>query len=181
MAADEPCPLSSSVLQALAGRQGGGVYWGSQVCIEILWRPITASPSPVVARRLRIAARAFTCFLRTLLSELPACFLVLNLNDMGGWINKLGDWSVAVIGEADCKEQFNNVRLQVVIQHMREAAQWLRKRRNEATTLGWSIHKDNKKLDRAGAGPSVHKRPTYTVYGHAKKPSPSCAVWVTSL
>ena len=70
---------------------------------------------------------------------------------MGGWINKFGDWSVAVIGEADCKEQFNNVRPQAVIQHMREAAQWLRKRRRwRATTLGWSIHKDNKKLDRAG-------------------------------
>ena len=34
---------------------------------------------------------------------------------------------------------------------MREAAQWLRKpRRWRATTLAWSLHRDNKKLDRAG-------------------------------
>ena len=38
----------------------------------------------------------------------------------------------------------------LVIQHMREAAAWLRARRQwRATTLGWSIHKENRQLDRA--------------------------------
>ena len=34
----------------------------------------------------------------------------------------LSIWSVEVIGEADCKEQFNNVHPATVIQHTREAA-----------------------------------------------------------
>ena len=148
------------VLTALENLTKSGNSWipsrigkaKSQVQTEILWRPIAASPSPVILRsRLRVAARAFACFVRTLVSELPACFLVLNVNDMGQWVNRLSSWSVEVIGEADCKEQFNNVHPATVLQHMKGAAAWLKQRRPwRATTLGWSIHKENKKLDRAG-------------------------------
>ena len=53
---------------------------------------------------------------------------------MGRWINKLSDWSVAAIGEGDYKDQFNKVRPQAVIEHMREAAQWPRKRRGGRAT-----------------------------------------------
>ena len=124
----------------------------SQVQTEILWRPIAASPARVISRsRLRVAARAFTCFVRTLVSELPACFPVLNLNDMGQWVNRLSSCSAEVIGEADCKELFNNVHPATVVQHMREASAWLKQRRRwRASTLSWSIHNENKKLDRAG-------------------------------
>ena len=77
--------------------------------------------------------------------------LVLNLNDMGRWFNMLSTWSVEVIGEADCKEQFNNVHPKTVIKHMWEAAAWLKQRRRwRAATFGWSIHKEHKHLDRDG-------------------------------
>jgi len=124
----------------------------SRARIEILWRPIAAASSPIVARsRLRIAARAFTCFIRTLVDELPAAFLVLNLNDMGAWVRQLATWEPACIGEADCKDQFNHVPPALVVRHLREASAWLKARRRwRATTLGWSIHKDNSRLDRAG-------------------------------
>ena len=93
----------------------------SSIRVEILWRPITAASSPIISRsHLRIAARAYTCFLRTLVSELPTAFLVRNLNDMGSWVRKLGSWSPQCIGEAGCKEQFDHVPPSV--NHMREAA-----------------------------------------------------------
>ena len=63
----------------------------SKARIAILWRPIAAASAPVVSRpRRRVAVRAYTCFIRTLVTELPAAFLVLNLNDMGNWIKQLG-------------------------------------------------------------------------------------------
>ena len=120
-------PLNNKARLALLYLIGKGK---SQIQTEILWRPIAASPAPVISRsRLRVAAHAFTCFVRTLVSELPACFLVLNLNDMGQWVNRLSSWCVEVIGEADCKEQFNNVHPATVVQHMKEASAWLKQRR----------------------------------------------------
>ena len=94
--------------------------------MEVLWRPIAVASSPLVSRsHLRVAARAYTCFLLTLVSELPAVFLVLSLNDMGQWVQKLDSWSPQCIGEADCKEQFDHVPSSTVISHVREAAAWL--------------------------------------------------------
>ena len=124
----------------------------SRARVAILWRPIAAASTPVVSRsRLRVAACAYTCFVRALVAELPAAFLVLNLNDTGAWIKQLGSWGAECIGEADCKDQFNHVPPTLVIQHMREAAAWLHARRRwRVTTLGWSIHKENRQLDRAG-------------------------------
>ena len=124
----------------------------SRTKVEILWRPIAAASSPIVSRsRLRVAARAYTCFLRTLVAELPCAFLVLGLNDMGAWVKRLGSWSPERIGEADCKDQFNHIPPALVVQHMSEAAAWLKARRRwRATTLGWSVHKESGQLDRAG-------------------------------
>ena len=52
---------------------------------------------------------------------------------------------------SDCKEQFNNVHPATIIQHMCEAAAWLKQRRRLcATTLGLNVHKQNIKLDIAG-------------------------------
>ena len=53
---------------------------------------------------------------------------------------RLSSWSVQAIGEADCKEQFDNVHPRTVIQHMCDAA--AKRRRWRATTLGWNIHKE---------------------------------------
>ena len=65
----------------------------SQVPAEVLWRPIAAAAAPVISRqRLRIAARAFTLFVRTLAAEIPGAFLTLRLQDMGAWLQKLGRW-----------------------------------------------------------------------------------------
>ena len=62
----------------------------SRIHIEILWPPIAAAPSPIIARScLRVAARAYTCFVRTLVAKLPTAFPVLNLLDMGAWVQQL--------------------------------------------------------------------------------------------
>ena len=59
----------------------------------------------------------------------------------------MGSWSGDCIREADCTDHPT-----LVIQHMKEAAAWLRARRCwRATTLGWSIHKENRYEDRASA------------------------------
>ena len=127
---------------------------GKAKCVshEILWHPIAAASSPLVSRsHLCIAACAYMCFLRALFDELPTALLVLSLNNMGRWVQKLNSWSPQCIGEADCKEQFNHVPPTIVVAHMREAAAWLKARRCwRATTLGWSIHKENCRLDWAG-------------------------------
>ena len=47
----------------------------SQVPAEVLWRPIAAAAAPVISHQcLRVAARAFTLFVRTLASEIPGAF-----------------------------------------------------------------------------------------------------------
>ena len=49
----------------------------------IVWRPIAAVVQPFILRYwLRLAAHAFTLFLSTLLSELPASFLHLRITDL---------------------------------------------------------------------------------------------------
>ena len=53
--------------------------------------------------------------------------------------------------ELDCKEQFNWVRPEWVVQHMHDASSWLYKKKKwRSSELTWSIHKDHMKLDRAG-------------------------------
>ena len=124
----------------------------SRVHIEIFWPPITTASAPVIARSgLKVVARAYTYFVRTLVEELPAAFLVLNLADMGAWVKQLNSWSPDYIGEADCKDQFNHIPPSLVIQHMKEAAAGLKARRRwRAATLGRSIHKENRQLGRTG-------------------------------
>ena len=74
----------------------------SRAHVAILWRPIAAAATPIVTRsRLRVAARAHTCFVRALVAELPAAFLVLNLNDMGAWVKQLGSLGTECIGAAE--------------------------------------------------------------------------------
>ena len=90
-----------------------------------LWRPIAANPKPVIISKtnLRIAARAYTQFLRSVISEMPMVFQCLHVKDVATWY-----WSPEGLGpmavmELDCKEQFNKVKPEWVTQHMHEAIQ----------------------------------------------------------
>ena len=76
----------------------------------ILWRPIAAIVQPQIQRfYLRNAARAFTLFLRLLVEEITASFLVLRICDLQPWVHGLSDWGCTQIAECDCSGQFNNV------------------------------------------------------------------------
>mmetsp|Transcript_95376 Transcript_95376/g.164591 ORF Transcript_95376/g.164591 Transcript_95376/m.164591 type:complete len:468 (-) Transcript_95376:63-1466(-) len=123
-----------------------------------LWRPIAATPEPFICPRLmRIASRAMTCFIRTILDKLPAPIFRLSVNDLGGWLHDI-PWAVT-LGEADCKEQFNKIAPQGIIECMEEASKWLMKRRRwGAEDLIWSVHRECSKMDRAGkaAAQSFH-------------------------
>ena len=120
----------------------------------ILWRPIAAIAKTQLQRfYLRTAARAFTLFLRLLVEEITASFLVLKIVDLQPWVGGLCDWECSVIGEADCSGQFNNIHPLSVMKDFREAIKWLAQRKRwNATHLIWSIHQDNKTLDRIGVG-----------------------------
>ena len=120
----------------------------------ILWRPIAAIVQPQIQRfYLRNAARAFTLFLRLLVEEITASFLVLRICDLQPWVHGLSDWGCTQIAECDCSGQFNNVTPLSVMQDMSAAIKWLAaKRRWNAKEVVWSIHRDNKQLDRAGVG-----------------------------
>ena len=113
----------------------------SLVKCSILWRPIAAVVEPQVQRFfLRMAARAFTLLLKTLISEIPGCFLVLRISDMNDWFHGLSDWNCQFIAEADCSGQFNNIKPQDVMTSLSEAVTWLQKRRrwSAATRSGAS-------------------------------------------
>ena len=129
----------------------------SCISVAIQWRPIAAAAKPLITKgKLKIAARAFTCFVEMIVDELPAGFLTRSLHGMGTWVQKLGPWGAEVIGEADCNEQINVIRPSAVVNHMREAAAWLtRRKRWRASELVWSISKSSKKLGRAGQ--AAHK------------------------
>ena len=111
---------------------------------------------------MRIASRAMTCFIRTLLDELPAPILRLSIGDLGDWIHNL-PWA-KLLGEADCKEQFNKIHPRSIILCRDEASQWLTKQRRwRADDLIWSIHRECPKLDRAGqASAKSFKHITHT-------------------
>ena len=123
---------------------------------NILWRPIAAVSRPFVSRHtLRIAARAFTCFLRCLCEEITAAILVLRVTDIAPWVQQLGSWGATCIGEADCKEQFNRIRPNTTVRELRAASQILHQRRRwGALDIVCSVHHDYKHLDRAGKAAS---------------------------
>ena len=92
-------------------------------------------------------------FLRLLTEEICASFVVLKITDLQPWIHGLSDWECEVIGEADLSSQFNRVHPLSVMANFFAAAKWLaKKRRWKAQEMVWSIHRDNKQLDRAGVG-----------------------------
>ena len=120
----------------------------------IVWRPIAAVVQSFILRHwLRLAARAFTLFLKTLVSELPACFLHLRITDLAEWVSALPSWKCQVIGEADCTQQFDKVPPTSIVDSLKEAGTWLRKKKQwRAHETVWSNHKDNPAHDRSGMG-----------------------------
>ena len=121
-----------------------------------LWRPIAASLSPVISKKkLRTCARAFSRLLRYLVSEIPMSFLRLFVTDMAAWFEWCGENGMTAIAELECKEQFNNIPPQTVIDHLHACTNWLKKRcRWRASELVWSVHHTHSRLDRAGKAAS---------------------------
>ena len=59
------------------------------------------------------------------------------------------------INEEDCKDPFNNIHPDDLDSHLLEAGTWLfHHKRWHMKELTWSVHKDTKRLDRAGSGDS---------------------------
>ena len=153
-----------NLMSSIAENQGSSVNSKAELCRlyllgkaksllkdKWLWRPIAANPKPMLHKvQLTTATRAFTTFLRMLIAEIPMSFQVLRPTDVARlyrWINSMG---LTTLVELDCKEQFNRVRPEWVVQHMRAASSWLYTRKKwRNSELTWSIHKD-RKLDRAG-------------------------------
>ena len=107
-----------------------------------LWRPIAASPQPIVQRsRLRIATGAFTCFLNNLVREIPMSFLRLSITKMSAWFHWCAENGFTAIAELDCKEQFNNIQPRTIEQHFKTGSEWLiARKRWRAKELTWSVH-----------------------------------------
>ena len=65
----------------------------------------------------------------------------------------LSSWNCQAIGEADCTRQFDKVPPTSIIDSLKEAAVWLRKKEQwRAQETVWSIHKDNSAHDHVGMG-----------------------------
>ena len=121
-----------------------------------LWRPIAALPKPLLPKRdLTIAARATTTFLKLLAEEVPGNFMVHSVNHVAAWFHWLPTICCSYLAELDCKDQFNHVPPRQVETHLQQSVAWLAKRRRwRMSEITWSVHKDSKKLDRAGKGAS---------------------------
>ena len=117
-----------------------------------LWRPIAASPAPIVnPSQLRVAARAFTRFLKYLTVELPFSILRLSVTNLAAWFYWAGGQGLHTITELDCKEHFNFVQPADVQDHMVDASALLRnKRRWRMSEVVWSVHHMHSTLDSAG-------------------------------
>ena len=126
---------------------------GKSLCLPpITWRPIPAVSSPIVRRfRLRLAARAFFCFLRVLSNKITGCFHHHNVHSIASWYTWLDRSSCTHVTEADCKDQFNNVDPALVVQYFNESTVWIKtKRQWRAPQMCSSIHKTDKSVDRCG-------------------------------
>ena len=67
--------------------------------------------------------------------------------------------SIRFLREVDCKDQFNNIDPVDIASHLSAASNWLSHRRIWRTKkLIWSVHRECKRLDRAGTGNSLKFR-----------------------
>ena len=86
------------------------------------------------------------------MKEKAAGFCTLNLQEMGAWVQQLGQWGAICIGEAACKEQFNVIPPSSVIDHIHQAAAWGKHSAHGGLPPLVSVHRTNKKLDQPGEG-----------------------------
>ena len=119
----------------------------------IVLRPIVAVTHPWVQPQwMRIAARAFTLFLRVLVAEIPASFLHLRISDLAPWVSSLPSWGCRLIAEAGCTQQLDHVHPLSVVNSLIDAGKWLKGKRHwRATDMVWSVHRDDPVHDRPGA------------------------------
>ena len=125
-----------------------------------LRRSIAAYPEPQIrVRDLSTTARAYTCFLKHLITEIPKSFQVLRVNDVASrlhWVNQQGMRSIT---ELDCKEQFNKIQPGWIDSHMSEGIHFgIKRRRWRMKEVIWSIHHSVSALDRPGLGTSKQFR-----------------------
>ena len=79
------------------------------------------------------------------------CVYVLRVTDVAQWYRWIDSMGLTTLVGLDCQEQFNRVRPEWVVQYMRAASSWLYTRKKwRSSELTWSIHKDHRRLDRAG-------------------------------
>ena len=121
-----------------------------------VFRGISASPAPILQQRqLRKGARAFTCMLRMLQTEITHNFQYTDIQSVSGWLHFVARKGARAITEVDCKKQFDNIHPKDVTRAFGKATKWLtKKRRWRQQQLHWSIHRDTPKLDRAGVATS---------------------------
>ena len=120
------------------------------------WRPIAASPQPIVQKsKPRVAARAFTRLLKYLVQEVAMSFLTLSVTELSSWYHWCANNGFTAIVEFDGKEQFKNIPPTTMHDHLKASSEWLTNRKRwRAKDLIWSIHHMHAKMDRAGKASS---------------------------
>ena len=82
--------------------------------------------------------------------------MVHSVNSVSSWFHCLRDIGCCYLTELDYKDQFNHAPPQKVVAHLEQSTSWLVKhRRWRMEEVTWSVHKDTKRLDRAGRGNST--------------------------
>ena len=75
-----------------------------------VFRGISASSAPLLQRRqLRKGARAFTCTLRMLQTEITHNFQYTDIQSVAGWLSFITRKGTRAITEVDCKKKFDNI------------------------------------------------------------------------
>ena len=94
-----------------------------------VFRGNSASPTPILNRALlRMSARAFTCMLRMLQTELPHNFQCADAKQVLGRLHFVARKGARSLTEMDCKKQFDDIHPDAVIQAFSEASHWLYKK-----------------------------------------------------
>ena len=116
-----------------------------------VFRGISTSPAHILpCYQMRLAARAFTCMLRLLHSEIHHNFQCTDITQATGWFHFVAKKGASSLLELDYEKQFDNIHPKAVLQSFTQTTQWLyQKFRWRQTHLQWSINCDTPKLDKA--------------------------------
>ena len=77
-----------------------------------------------------IEARAKTTILPSLSKEVPCVFIAQSGNEVSQCFHLLTSINCQYISEVDCKDHCNNIDVQHIQQHLRDASMWLMKRKH---------------------------------------------------